>query len=139
MGNILLFVESRFKVDRKRIRKVINDFLDRERIRGKVEVNIAIVGDRRMKKFNKTFRDRNETTPVLSFPLEEPYKGVEGEGIFGFVYPPDGILRLGDVIISYPQVVETAASEEILVDDKIEELIIHGLNNLVGKINENAK
>ncbi|MBM3283437.1 rRNA maturation RNAse YbeY, partial [Candidatus Gottesmanbacteria bacterium] len=49
-----------------------------------------------------------------------------------FIDPPDNILRLGDVVVSYPQVIEAAYQENKLVDDKIDELIIHGLSNLLG-------
>ena len=49
-----------------------------------------------------------------------------------FIDPPDDVLRLGDIIISYPQVIERARDEEMLVDDKIDELIVHGLKNLMG-------
>ena len=48
-----------------------------------------------------------------------------------FVDPPDNILRLGDIIISYPQARERAAEDNMLVDDKIDELVIHGLTNLL--------
>lgn len=121
MRNILVFVESRFPVNRKRIKEIVNRFLDKERLRSSYEVSIAVIGDRKMKEFNKKYRNKNETTTVLAFPLE------------GFVYPKDGILRLGDVVISYPQAVERAVEDEVLVDDKIEELLIHGLKNLLGK------
>lgn len=121
MRNILVFVESRYKVDRKRIKQVVNRFLDQERLRSNYEVSIAIVGDRKMKGFNKKYRNKNEMTTVLAFPL------------VGFVFPADKVLRLGDVIISYPQAVARAAEDEMLVDDKIEELLIHGLSNLLGK------
>lgn len=121
MRNILVFVESRFPVNRKKIKEVVNRFLDTERLRSNYEVSIAVVGDRKMKEFNKKYRNKNETTTVLAFPLDD------------FIYPSDGILRLGDVIISYPQAVDRAVEDEMMVDDKIEELLIHGLKNLLGK------
>jgi len=59
---------------------------------------------------------------VLSFSL------LEGEK----VESPTNRLRLGDIIISYPEVIREAAKEEVLVDDKVEELLLHGLNHLLG-------
>ena len=79
-----------------------------------------------MKFLNQKFRQLNQTTDVLAFPLlnmEERAK---------FIDPPDNILRLGDIVISYPQVIEEASNEETFIDDKIDELILHGLDHLLG-------
>ena len=79
-----------------------------------------------MKKLNHEFRKIDSTTDVLAFPL------INARAPSKFVDPPDGVLRLGDIILSYPQVIEGAREDEMLVDDKIDELVIHGLKNLLG-------
>lgn len=105
------------------MRQVVEQFLAEEKIKTEIEVSIAIVGDRKMKDLNKKYRKLEETTPVLTFSQEEGKP---------FVPPPDDILRLGDIVISYPQAVLMAASENELVDQKISELVRHGLANLLG-------
>jgi len=50
----------------------------------------------------------------------------------GFVNPPDEILRLGDIIISYPQAVKQAGENNILVDQEIGNLVKHGVLHLLG-------
>ena len=42
------------------------------------------------------------------------------------------VLRLGDIVLSYPQVINDAVRDEMLVDDKVDELIEHGLMHLLG-------
>lgn len=121
MRNILVYIESRYPIAKKNLVSLTNDFLDNEKIKVDIEVSIAVVGDRKMRLLNKKYRQKDETTTILSFSLE------------GFITPDDGFLRLGDVVISYPQAVERAVEDEMLVDDKIKELLIHGLNNLMGK------
>lgn len=91
------------------------------------EVGVTVVGDRRMRQLNKQYRQLDATTDVLSFPLNDPADVGEP-----FVELPDNILRLGDIVISYPQAVEEAASENKLVDDQIVFLALHGLNHLLG-------
>ena len=76
---------------------------------------------------NRKFRNIDETTDVLSFPMQE-----EKRTDAPFVDPPDEILRLGDILISYPQVVEDASVENKLVDEKIDELIRHSMDHLLG-------
>lgn len=115
---IMLFVESRYKVNRKRITTIIKNLLSEQMVTGPVEVSVAVVGDRKMRDLNKKYRDKDETTNVLSFSLNEDTQ--------------TDILRLGEVVISYPEVIREAAEEEVLVDDKIDELVKHGLSHLLG-------
>ncbi len=131
--NILIFVESRFPVTRKKIRKLVNELLDKERIKSALEIGISFVGDRKMRKLNREFRNIDKPTTVLSFTIEDLYH--MKKELKGFVYPPDDILRLGDIIISYPQVILRATEDEMMVEDKIKELIAHGLNSLLGRNN----
>lgn len=120
--NVMLFVESRYKTERKRIIATVKDVLKGQSIKGPVEVSVAIVGDRKMRSLNKKYRDKDKTTNVLSFPMSE------GDSM---VLPKD-MLRLGDIIVAYPQVIRESAEEDMLVDDKIEELIRHGMMHLLG-------
>ena len=125
MTNILIKTDSHYKVNRKRVRRVIDSFLMEKKVKS-AELSISVVGDRQMKKLNRQYRNLDETTDILSFPFIDNVQGSK------FIDAPDGVLRLGDIIISYPQVIDDASSEEKLVDDKIDELIIHGLNHLFG-------
>lgn len=119
---VLIFVESRYKVNRKRITGAVLNLLKEHTVTGNVEISVAIIGDRKMKQLNKKYRGKEETTNVLSFTLSE------GEAMM----IKSDVLQLGDVVISYPQVIKEAAKEEILVDDKIEQLVEHGALHLLG-------
>lgn len=129
-NNILIKTDSHYTVNRSHLRLVMENFLKEKKVRGKVEISIMVVGDRLMRLLNKKYRNLDETTDVLSFPLHSLVSKS------GFVDPPDDILRLGDIVISYPQVVEEAVEEKKLVDDKIDELVIHGLKHLLGQNQE---
>lgn len=127
MISVLIKTESHYTVDRERIRKTVDRILREKGVKGRIEVSVNIVGDRLMSKLNKKYRNLEETTDVLSFPLN-------GEGTDKpFVDPPDEILRLGDIVISYPQAREDALEENKLVDDKIDELIEHSMLHLLGQ------
>lgn len=126
--NVLLFVESRYKLNRKRLTQTIISLLSEQNIVSPVEVSLAIVGDRKMKQLNKKYRNKEGTTNVLSFPLGE------GEST---ILPPSpktdtNVMRLGDIVISYPQVIREAAAQDLLVDDKINELVVHSMLHLLG-------
>lgn len=122
MFSILLFVESRYKVNRKRIKNTVSNLLKDQGIKSAVEISVAIVGDRKMRDLNKKYKNKDSTTNVLSFSLSE------GEP----TNLPSEIMKLGDVVVSYPQVIKEAAVEEMMVDDKIDELVTHGVMHLLG-------
>ena len=126
MLKILIKTDSHYSVNRKKIKQAIKDFLKAKNIKQSVEISLSVVGDRMMRRLNKKYRNLDETANVLAFPLFSTKKANN------FVMPPDGHLYLGDILISYPQMIDQACAEEKLVDEKINELVLHGLKNLLG-------
>lgn len=126
MITVLFHTESHFSVDSKRIKEAVIAFLS-SRVKSKTEVSVSIIGDRAMHELNKQYRQKDSTTDVLSFPQYDPTQPA-----VPFVDAPDGVMRLGDVLVSYPQAVVEATDENKMVDDKIIDLIEHGLNHLLG-------
>jgi probable rRNA maturation factor len=120
--SVLIFVESRYKVSRKRIKQIVKNTLDKNDINGSVEISIAIVGDRKMRELSKKYKGEDKTRNILSFS--------QSEGDF-FPVSSD-VLRLGDIVLSYPQVINDAVRDEMLVDDKVDQLVEHGLMHLLG-------
>jgi probable rRNA maturation factor len=120
--SVLIFVESRYKVNRKRIKKVIESVIANNEVAGSVEVSVAVVGDRKMRQLSKQYKGEDKTRNILSFSQGE------GESIVS----PNDILRLGDIVLSFPQVINDAVRDEMLVDDKVDQLIEHGLMHLLG-------
>ena len=121
-ATVLLYVESRYRVDRKRVRTTVIHTLKENGVQGPVEISVALVGDRKMRELSKKYKGEDKTRNILSFSLSE------GEPV---VMPTD-ILRLGDIVISYPEVIREAVKEEVMVDDRINELVEHGLLHLLG-------
>lgn len=134
MVTVLVYIESRFPADRTKIRSFVVDYLSKK-MSGHIEVSISIVGDRKMKNLNTTYRDIADTTDVLSFPTEDASASSRQDLAVGFSpekSSPDKVMRLGDVVVSYPQAVLEAAAANTLVDKQVEFLIAHGLDHLLG-------
>ena len=127
MVRVFIKTDSHYTVDRSRVRDKITDLLFKKGVKANSEVSIAVVGDRLMRTLNRVYRKVDETTDVLSFPLTESSTKAP------FIDPPDKVLRLGDIIISYPQAIEESIDDNKLVDDKIDELVEHGLLHLLGQ------
>ncbi len=122
MIKVLIQSDSRYPVDRKRIRRQAIKVLKNRGVTADTEVSILFVGDRKMKQLNKKYRGKEETTDVLSFSQ------TEGKELF----PVRQRLCLGDVVISFPQARKQAGQYNILVDEEIAKLVEHGLLHLLG-------
>jgi probable rRNA maturation factor len=121
--SVPIYIESRYKVNRKKIKEAVKNTLGKQGVAGPVEVSVAIVGDRKMRSLNRQYRQIDKTTNVLSFPQLEGKKNPV----------PSDKLYLGDVVISYPVVIDEAARQNMLVDDWTCELVEHGVLHLLGQ------
>ena len=120
--SVPIFVESRYKINRKRIKQTVESVITKNEVNGSVEVSVAIVGDRKMRELSKKYKGEDKTRNILSFSQ------TEGDSI----KTPKDVLRLGDIVLSFPQVIQDASRDEMFVDDKVDQLIEHGLMHLLG-------
>ncbi len=120
--SVLIFVESRYKINRKRIKQAVSRVILQNEVTGPVEVSVAVVGDRKMRELSRKYKNEDKTRNILSFSQ------TEGEAIT----TPKDTLRLGDIVISFPVVITEASRDEMLVDDKVDQLVEHGMLHLLG-------
>lgn len=133
MINVLISADPRYNVNKDTIKIAVLDALQRHGISGRVELGVNIIGDRKMHELNKKYRGVDTTTDILSFALEDPTSiNLQHIPRIGFVAAPDSVLRLGDIVVSYPQILEDASADGISIDEEIRMLIEHGINHLLG-------
>lgn len=133
MINIIVSSDPRYNVNKNVIRLAVLDTLAKHKVTGKVELGVNIVGDRKMHELNRKYRGIDSTTDILSFALEDPDPvNLSHLPKMGFIVVPDSWLRIGDIVISYPQVVEDASLDGISIDEEIRLLVEHGVAHLLG-------
>lgn len=88
-------------------------------------LSLDIIGDVRMRRLNRLFRQRDKTTDVLAFATRE------GPG------PPSALL--GDVVISFPQALRQSRRHQRGVDYELAVLLIHGILHLCGYDHERSE
>ena len=88
------------------------------------EVGLVITGDRALQTLNRSYRGEDAPTDVLSFALTE--------GGQDFVLPPDGLRRLGEVVVSFPAARRQAEQAGRPVEEELSHLVVHGLLHLLG-------
>ncbi len=99
----------------------------------RVELGLVITNQERVQQLNQSYLGRDEPTDVLAFSmLPEPLATGESEASSPFVQPPDGVLHVGEVIVSYPQAIIQAEEHQHSVKREIAILIIHGVLHLLG-------
>jgi probable rRNA maturation factor len=125
--NVLIDSEFKQKITAIWLKKVARQVLIAENAKPTVELDLVITGQEKIRELNRLYLEEDAPTDVLSFPmLESDLSGVE------FVAPSDSILRLGEVIISYPQAKKQAKEHDHSVKKEIAILIIHGVLHLLG-------
>jgi probable rRNA maturation factor len=125
--NVLIDSEFKQKITAVWLKKIASQVLIAENEKSTVELDLVITGQGKIRELNRRYLQEDAPTDVLSFPmLESDLSGVD------FVAPPDSILRLGEVIISYPQTKKQAKEHDHSVKKEIAVLIIHGVLHLLG-------
>lgn len=129
MVKVLISSDSRYPVNRKIIKKAVSEVFIREGIESlNAEVSVLVCGFRKMNELSKKYLGDGRDHEVLSFPLDDVKKITDTDS--------DSVRRLGDVIVSWPKVLELAAAENIYVDEKLAFLVSHGVEHLLGKHHE---
>lgn len=91
------------------------------------ELGLMITSQEKVQELNRRYRGEDRATDVLAFYM----KSAEDE-TSPFVAPPDGILHLGEVVISHTQAVTQATEHRHSVERELAVLIIHGVLHLLG-------
>ena len=125
---IEIFVEEEFQgVDEGWVKKIVRHVLKGEGVASPYEVSLVFTDSETVKQLNRDYRGVDEPTDVLAFYML-PQKGADSS----FVLPPDGLTRLGEVIISYPQAVEQAKEQGHPPERELALLVVHGILHLLG-------
>lgn len=108
---------SRYVVNRATIKQVATDFLVKNQISTRQTLNIVFIGTRKMREIARTYKKEDEALPVLAFAYHE--------------IDHAGEQFLGEVMLCYPQVVLLAAERGKRVDVMIQQLLEHGVRNII--------
>ena len=150
MIKVLIKTDTRYPISRKIVRKAVEDTFKKYKIENaEFEVSVAVVGGRKMKQLTEKYLNDGSKHQILTFALEEEAKSlrilntssdeIRGDlPSHGFINPSGEILRLGDVVLCWPQTILEASEDEMMVDDKVYELICHGTEHLLGKDHEES-
>jgi len=129
LEEIEIFVEEKFRgvMDGGWVKEIARQVLKAEGVAPPYEVSLVFTDSETVKQLNRDYRGVDEPTDVLAFYML-PQKGADSS----FALPPDGVTRLGEVIISYPQATEQAKEQRHSPERELALLVIHGILHLLG-------
>ena len=126
--NVLIDERLEGKLELSWLQGIAQQVLVAQGAGAEVEMGLVIATEERVKQLNRDYRGRDEPTDVLAFSTKEEI----GADLPPFVQPPDGVLHLGEVIISYPQAAVQAEEHRHSLKKELTILIIHGVLHLLG-------
>ncbi len=115
------------------IRRTAEVSLDREHSAGPDLVTVLVTGDETLRDLNRQFNGEDEVTDVLSFN-ETPgwLNGTPPQEADDWAQVPGEEPRLGDIVISLPQVERQSAEAGNSVERELAMLTAHGVLHLLG-------
>lgn len=125
MIQVNFFIGSRYPVQRSLLRETVERVLKENNITH-AQVDVSIVGSRKITTLNESKLQHTGETDVLSFPQHERHE------LNDFPLPADVPPHLGDIVISFPESVRMAKRYGKLVDNQICFYLEHGLMHLLG-------
>lgn len=116
---LLQLAHPRAERHARRLRALARRFLEQLGLEGR-ELSLSLVGDRAIRRLNRTWRRIDWPTDVLSFPAGEHPRGTPGP------WP------LGDIVISLDTAARAAEERGCPVEDELARYLAHGLLHLLG-------
>lgn len=114
-----LINKTKQKVSRRDFLFVLENFLEKMKIDNPIEVNLIIVGKKKIQNLNHIYRKKDKPTDVLSFPID-----ITSPKDLARI-PKSKNIILGDIYIC-PQMID----EKDFIS--IQEVFLHGLTHLIG-------
>lgn len=116
-------------IDEHALERLAAHALDVEQVAKPAELSVLLADDPTVHELNKTYRNRDEPTDVLSFSQ------TEGEP---FAQPEGAVPHLGDIVISIDTARRQALEYAISLQDEVAHLLVHGVLHLLGYDHEDA-
>ena len=114
------------------IRTCINAVLKAEGVTAKCEINVLVTDDKGIQQINRTSRNIDKPTDVLSFPMFELSPGELPQDWSEYEDPDTGLVPLGDMCISLERAIAQDQEFGHTTRREVGYLTIHSMLHLLG-------
>lgn len=119
MGVLITNRQNRHSIAPEKVRQTAQKLLDALKCPDS-ELSLVLTDDSEIAVLNKEYLNHEGATNVISFPMQE--------GDFSGINPQ----ILGDVVISLDTALKEAEQAEMSMEERLNELLIHGILHLLG-------
>ena len=116
-------------IDRHALERLAVRALETEQVPKPAELSVVLADDPTVHELNRTYRNTDAPTDVLSFSQ------LDGEQ---FTRPEGTAQHLGDIVISVETAARQAAEYQQTLQQELEHLLVHGVLHLLGYDHEVA-
>lgn len=114
------------------IKTCVNAVLKQEGVPVKCEINVLVTDDKGIQEINRTSRNIDRATDVLSFPMFELAPGELPQDWSEYQDPDTGLVPLGDMCISLERAIAQAQEFGHTTRREVGYLTIHSMLHLLG-------
>lgn len=120
---------------------VVTTTLRQASVTQQVMLTLLITDDAGIQEMNKQYRQQDKPTDVLSFPLlDKPLVQASADQLWSsqqerntaFVLPPNEVMNLGDIVMSWPAILRQAQEAGHSPAYELLYLLSHGVLHLIG-------
>ena len=111
-------------IARKTLKNSAFNFLNPPAGGKNISISVALVDAKEIKKINKIYRHKNETTDILSFAEYKSPKEMKAV--------VDKELFLGELVLCYDYIKKYAEKRETKLDQELANAVSHGILHLLG-------
>ncbi len=129
---VVSFSGSRNFLLKYKIRKYITAALEAQGMTKRCEINVLVTDDDTIHEINRSSRDIDKATDVLSFPMFDLTPGELPEDWDDMLDPMTGLVPLGDMAISMDHARAQAVEYGHSVDREVGYLTVHSVLHLLG-------
>ncbi len=121
------------QIDEEFLKNVCQKVLKGEKLKNKTELSLALIGQGKMRKLNKKYRNKNKITDVLAFPELKMLTEKFGTSSF------QETRGLGEIVICVREVKKNAKKFNSTFEQELKRCLIHGILHLLGYNHEKGE
>ncbi|MFT6258979.1 MAG: putative rRNA maturation factor [Rickettsiales bacterium] len=120
----------------KKIKSLIKEIIPQTPLKSlsknikEIEISVLLTNDEQIQELNKNYRQKDQPTNVLSFPMLNGEEIKNGD--LSKLEALDDCLVLGDIVISYQTILRESEEQQKDFDHHLTHLLVHSLLHLIG-------
>jgi probable rRNA maturation factor len=127
----ILFINfTDYKISKVFFDKVLSTIVKEEKIKEDFDIEVALMGEGRMRTINKRYAGKNKVADVLTFPLSEIKKSSKKELQFIDLEQEDAVI--GQILLCPSRIKKQAKRFKKDFKDQLAFMFLHGFLHLLG-------